>query len=84
MRMGDREHGAKGLCQERAYVCGLEAGNSLLRRGIVKGTNTPPAQPHAVLPIRADEPQVVLGRALNKLVMDPLESLGIHWPWLVS
>ena len=84
VRMGDREHGAKGLCQERAYVCGLEAGNSLLRRGIVKGTNTPPAQPHAVLPIRADEPQVVLGRALNKLVMDPLESIGMRWPWLVD
>ena len=84
VRMGDREHGAKGLCQERAYVCGLEAGNSLLRRGIVKGTNTSPGQQHSVLPIRADEPQVVLGRALNKLVMDPLESLGIHWPWFVS
>ena len=84
VRMGDREHGAKGLCQERAYVCGLEAGNSLLRRGILKGTITSSGQQHAVLPIRADEPQVVLGRALNKLVMDPLESLGIHWPWLVS
>ena len=22
VRMGDREHGAKGLCQERAYVSG--------------------------------------------------------------
>ena len=82
--MGDREHGAKGLCQERAYVCGLEAGNSLLRRGIVKGTNTSLGQQHSVLPIRADEPQVVIGRALNKLVMDPLESIGIHWPWFVS
>ena len=50
----------------------------------MKGTNTPPAQPHAVLPIRADEPQVVLGRALNKLVMDPLESIGMRLPWLVD
>ena len=81
--MGDREQGAKGLCQERAYVCGLEAGNSLLRRGIVKGTHLSAGQ-HSVLPIRADEPQVVLGRALNKLVMDPIESLGIQWPWLSS
>jgi len=24
--MGDREHGAKGLCQERALVSGLEVG----------------------------------------------------------
>ena len=26
VRMGDREHGAKGLCQERALVSGLEVG----------------------------------------------------------
>ena len=82
VRMGEREHGAKGLCQERAYVSGLEAANSLLRRGIVKGGNASSGQQHSVLPIRADEPQVVLGRAINKLVMDPLESFGIHWPWL--
>ena len=37
VRMGEAEHGAKGLCQERAYVSGLEAGNSLLRRGVVRG-----------------------------------------------
>ena len=31
VRMGDREHGAKGLCQERAYVSGLQVCvNSLL------------------------------------------------------
>ena len=80
VRMGDKEHGAKGLCQERAYVCGLEAGNSLIRRGIVNSA----APSHPVLPIRADEPQVVLGRALNKLVMDPIESLGLKLPWFNS
>ena len=84
VRMGEKEHGAKGLCQERAYVCGLEAGNSLLRRGIVRGADLPRPLPHSVIPIRADEPQVVLGRALNKLVMDPLEAFGIQWPWLAS
>lgn len=77
VRMGDKEHGAKGLCQERAYVCGLEAGNSLIRRQIVHGGG----HSHPVLPIRADEPQVVLGRALNKLVMDSLESFGLKLPW---
>ena len=81
VRMGQREHGAKGLCQERAYVCGLEAANSLLRRGIVAGGQGCRAT-HRVLPIRADEPQVLLGRALNKLVMEPLEGFGISWPWL--
>ena len=84
VRMGAREHGAKGLCQERAYVCGLEAGNSLLRRGIVHGEGMPSRAQHPVIPIRADEPQVLLGRALNKLVMDPLETLGIDWPWLAK
>jgi uncharacterized protein with NAD-binding domain and iron-sulfur cluster len=84
VRMGEREHGAKGLCQERAYVCGLEAGNSLLRRGIVRGEGVPRTAQHHVIPIRADEPQVLLGRALNKLVMDPLETLGIDWPWLAK
>ena len=81
VRMGEREHGAKGLCQERAYVCGLEAANSLLRRGIVAGPGGR-GPVHRVIPIRADEPQVLLGRALNKLVMDPLEAIGWRWPWL--
>ena len=84
VRMGEREFGAKGLCQERAYVCGLEAANSLLQRGIVVGAGPAASQPHPVLPIRADEPQVVLGRALNKLVMDPLEAVGLRWPWLAG
>lgn len=87
VRMGDKEHGAKGLCQERAYVCGLEAGNSLIRRRIVNGGDSNGSDgkggdhAHPVLPIRADEPQVVLGRALNKLVMDPAEALGLKLPW---
>ena len=81
VRMGEREHGAKGLCQERAYVCGLEAANSLLRRGVVRGTVS---GEHRVIPIRPDEPQVVLGRALNKLVMHPLEAVGLRWPWLAG
>jgi hypothetical protein len=30
VRLGEKEHGAKGLCQERAFVSGLEAANALL------------------------------------------------------
>ncbi len=82
VRMGDREFGAKGLCQERAYVCGLEAGNSLLKRKIVSGTTQSQTLQHAVIPIRADEPQVVLGRTINKLVMDQLDLFGLKHPWL--
>ena len=37
---------------------------------------------HRVIPIRADEPQVLLGRALNRLVMDPPDAIGVRWPWL--
>jgi uncharacterized protein with NAD-binding domain and iron-sulfur cluster len=84
VRMGDREHGAKGLCQERAYVCGLEAGNSLIRRHIVRGANPSKTIQHSVLPIRADEPQVVLGRALNKIVMDQVDAFGLKLPWFNS
>ena len=84
VRMGDREFGAKGLCQERAYVCGLEAGNSLLRRKIISGTTPSQALPHPVIPIRADEPQVVLGRTINKRVMDQLDLFGLKFPWLMG
>ena len=82
VRMGEREHSAKGLCQERAYVCGLEAANALLRSVVVRGPNAATRQEHPVRPIRPEEPQVLLGRAINKLVMDPLEALGIRWPWM--
>ena len=84
VRMGDREFGAKGLCQERAYVCGLEAGNSLLRREIISGTTPSQALSHPVIPIRADEPQVVLGRTINKRVMDQLDLFGLKYPWLMG
>ena len=82
VRMGEREHGAKGLCQERAYVCGLEAANALMRSGVLKGMDRATSREHEVLPIRPEEPQVLLGRAMNKLVMDPLEAFGIRLPWM--
>ena len=81
VRMGNKEHGAKGLCQERAYVCGLEAGNSLIRRNIVRGPNQSKTIQHSVVPIRTDEPQVVLGRVLNKIVMDQIDAFGLKLPW---
>lgn len=84
VRMGDKEHGAKGLCQERAYVSGLEAGNSLIRRNIVRAPHPSKSIQHSVVPVRADEPQVVLGRALNKIVMDQIEAFGFKLPWLES
>ena len=62
----------QGLFQERAYVC-VEVRIAAAAR-IVQGSAAPRSRQHSV--IRADEPQVLLGRVLNKLVMDPLESFG--------
>jgi uncharacterized protein with NAD-binding domain and iron-sulfur cluster len=64
VRMGEREHGAKGLCQERAYVSGLEAANALLEDTVGTGSAS-----HKVLPVREDEAQFRASMALNKEVM---------------
>lgn len=63
VRMGEREHGAKGLCQERAFVSGLEAANSLLR------STVDVSMAHKVLPVRDDEIQFKASVALNQQVM---------------
>ena len=65
VRMGELEHGAKGLCQERAYVSGLQAGNLLLDEVVGKSR----LYKHPVLPVREDEAQFKAGIALNKQVM---------------
>lgn len=81
VRMGDREHGAKGLCQERAYVSGLEAGNALLRAGVA-GSGSAGRQ-HTVLPVRPDEPQVLAGRAAAKAAAQAAAALGLQpSPWV--
>ena len=79
VRMGDREHGAKGLCQARAYVSGLEAANALARSG-ARGVGL--GRQHPVIPIRDDEPQVVAGRAVNKQLQDLLNPFGLASPWV--
>ena len=65
VRMGEREHGAKGLCQERAYVSGIEAANSLLASTSKSGE----FRSHRVIPVRDDEIQFKLGVEMNKKVM---------------
>lgn len=72
VRMGDREHGAKGLCQERAYVSGLEAANALLRSSDVA------TKKHQVLAVREDEPQFKAGVALNNQVMKVLPRFWVR------
>jgi hypothetical protein len=63
-------------------VCGLEAGNSLLRRKIISGATQSQNVEHPVIPIRADEPQVILGKTVNRFVMDSLDFFGLKHPWL--
>jgi len=65
VRMGDMEHGAKGLCQERAYVSGIQAGNLLLDETIGKSR----LYKHPVLQVREDEAQFKAAIAMNKQVM---------------
>jgi hypothetical protein len=65
VRMGDLEHGAKGLCQERAYVSGLQAANLLLDDVVGKSR----LYKHPVIQVREDEAQFKAGVALNKKVM---------------
>lgn len=63
VKMGEREHGAKGLCQERAYVSGIESANSLLKS---TGSASTEAK---VIPVREDEAQFKFGVEVNNKVM---------------
>lgn len=74
VRMGDKEHGAKGLCQERAFVTGIEAANSLL-----KSTSDPVGTSLlTVLPVREDEDQFKLGVSVNNAVMKLLPRFWVR------
>lgn len=78
VRMGAREHGAKGLCQERAYVTGIEAANSLARSGVLGSAR----REKSIIPIRRDEAQVRLGKRANRRLMDFLRPLSLDSPWV--
>lgn len=67
VNMGKYEHGAKGLCQERAYVSGLQAANLMLSR-----------KKHKVLPVREDEAGFKAAMEINKNLMSILPPR----PWL--
>jgi len=74
VRMGELEHGAKGLCQERAYVSGLQAGNLLLDETIGKSRS----HTHPILPVRDDEAQFKAAIALNKQAMKSLPRFWVR------
>ena len=79
VRMGEKEHGAKGLCQERAFVSGIEAANALSRSGALAynskaaGDTVKRVEKIAnVIPIRDDEVQFVVAQNINKRFIDLL------------
>jgi len=76
VRMGDMEHGAKGLCQERAYVSGLQAGNLILDETI--GKFRLEDNNHPILPVREDEAQFKAAVTLNKKVMEFLPRFWVR------
>lgn len=79
VRMGEKEHGSKGLCQERAYVTGMEAANSLLESTTEKGTGgRAEFVKHEVLPVREDEAQFKLGVEVNRKVMQVLPRFWVR------
>lgn len=78
VRMGEREHGAKGLCQERAFVSGLEAGNSLLKESFTAAAGGGSFKVHHVLPVREDEAQFRAGVAINNQVMKVLPRFWVR------
>ena len=74
VRMGDMEHGAKGLCQERAFVSGLQAGNLLLDETIGESR----LYKHPILQVREDEAQFKAAMAINKQVMQVLPRFWVR------
>jgi len=79
VKMGDREHGAKGLCQERALVSGFEAANELAARGAL-GPAHRREKPR--LEIRDDEPAYVFGARANGAVQGVLDRVGLGSFWV--
>jgi hypothetical protein len=55
-----------------------------VRNPTVEDLSHPAWRWYATSGIRADEPQVVLGRVLNKIVMDQSDAFGLTLPWLDS
>ncbi len=78
VRMGSREHGAKGLCQERALVSGYEAANELASRGVLNGNRKMKQR----LEIRDDEPAYTMGVRASSVIQGALDRLGIGSAWV--
>ncbi|GMH84207.1 hypothetical protein TL16_g09851 [Triparma laevis f. inornata] len=80
VRMGEREHGAKGLCQERAYVAGLQAADEIVKEvGEGGGGGAGGKKMEGVLQVREDEVQFTVGSQINNRVNKLLGPLARPW-----
>ena len=68
----DPEHGSKGLCQERAFVSGLQAANYLIK-GVEGDYDLV-----EVLPVRDNEVQFKLAAQVNSAVMKYLPRFWVR------
>lgn len=81
VKMGDYEHGAKGLCQERALVSGYQAANVLSNKGVLAQNASFPSKA-TVLPVRDDEPQYLAAVRANSIVQGALDRVGLGSFWV--
>ena len=63
-----------GLCQERAFVSGIQAANILIKNNkeLFKDNN----KYHNIIPIRNDEKQYTIPRDINRNVKNKIKTLG--------
>lgn len=80
VKMGpEYEHGAKGLCQERALVSGYQAANVLATKSVLGPRNT---KMKPVLPVRDDEPAYLAAVRANSIVQGALDRVGLGRLWV--
>jgi len=78
VRMGEREPPAKGLCQERAYVSGIEAGNLLLERLLPEQCRGGRVKLHQVLQGRGEEDLFKTGKKASRAIMSFLPRFWVR------
>lgn len=76
------EHGAKGLCQERALVSGIHAANQMIKQIDAIPSSSATLKYGKIIPVRKDELQVVIGKTVNQKAASLLKKVGISSFWL--
>ena len=58
-------------------IIGIAAANALIDKGLLDNRRK-----GNIIPIREDEPQVKLGKLVNKRIMNTLKPFGLSSPWV--